>query len=153
MLSSSRRLKHVCIWKDRGVWVDQGHRLCMCDSPTVPSQCPSSFPAELQTAVAITATQKHCSSCFLMQLSLRPDHRQAAGMLYLSPSSFQVFVPELLVVCQPQEQLAVPASFFSDEEPALLVCCSYRESGSGIKTKLIWHAKAQQPRTDKERNF
>lgn len=67
----------------------------------------------------------HCRKKTLLQLAfccdfpLKDNHLQAPQMLYLSPSGLAVFVPELLALCQPQEELAVPASLFTDNEPAL----------------------------------
>lgn len=42
-------------------------------------------------------------------------------MLDLSPLALAVFVPELWALQMPQEEMAVPASFFTDKAPALLV--------------------------------
>lgn len=69
----------------------------------------------------------HCYKKTLLHLAfccdfpLRANHVQAPQMLYLSPSSLAIFVPELLALCQPQEELVVPASLFTDKEPALLL--------------------------------
>lgn len=75
-------------------------------------------------------------------------------MLCESPPGLAVFVPELLALCQPREELAVPASLFTDKEPALLMLLSIKRNWGvhSVLQKLILHAKAQQLRMDTENN-
>ncbi|EOB01679.1 hypothetical protein Anapl_17880 [Anas platyrhynchos] len=110
---------------------------------------------ELQTTTGIAAVQKTVLQfAFCCDFPRRASHVRAPQMLCESPPGLAVFVPELLALCQPREELAVPASLFTDKEPALLMLLSIKRNRGfhSVLQKLILHAKAQQLRMDTENN-
>lgn len=137
-------------------WADEGSSLCMHDrAPLHPHiLCLFLFP-ELQTTTGTAAVQKTVLQfAFCCDFPRRASHVRAPQMLCESPPGLAVFVPELLALCQPREELAVPASLFTDKEPALLMLLSIKRNWGvhSVLQKLILHAKAQQLRMDTENN-
>lgn len=146
MLSSSRRLGYVCVWKDREVWA-----VCVWQ-PHCAFTVSLFFPAELQTTVAITATQKTLLQ--LLSDATFPWHQttykqqRCCTWVHLI-SRFLCLISWWCV--SPRNNWLCLQVYFQIRNLLCCCCCSYR--GSGVSLKQSWFCMQNQNNQEQTRKY